>query len=86
MNGLVICGLVYLVYLFFSYLSHVLLDFSETGTTFLPYAYSTSTSIFRIILLLDIIPERTLHSRVKYSITHNAIVILSSNFNGRLVC
>ena len=29
----VVCGLVYLVYLFFSYLSHALLDFSETGTT-----------------------------------------------------
>ena len=31
---LAVCGLVYLVYLFFSYLSHALLDFSETGTTF----------------------------------------------------
>ena len=31
---LAICGLVYLVYLFFSYISHALLDFSKTGTTF----------------------------------------------------
>ena len=31
---LAVCGLVYLVYLFFSYLSHALLDFSKTGTTF----------------------------------------------------
>ena len=61
--------------LFFSYLSHALLDFSKTGTTFLPYAYSTSTAIFRIILPLNIIPEHTLHSRVKDSITHNSTVI-----------
>ena len=31
---LAVCGLVYLVYLFFSYLSHALIDFSKTGTTF----------------------------------------------------
>ena len=31
---LAVCGLVYLVYLFLSYLSHALLDFSKTGTTF----------------------------------------------------
>ena len=31
---LAVCELVYLVYLFFSYLSHALLDFSKTGTTF----------------------------------------------------
>ena len=34
MNGLAVCGLVYLIYLFISYLSHALLDFSETSTTF----------------------------------------------------
>ena len=34
MNGLVVCGLFYLIYLFFSYLSHALLDFSKTSTTF----------------------------------------------------
>ena len=31
---LAVCGLVYLVYLFFSYLNHALLDFSKTDTTF----------------------------------------------------
>ena len=31
---LAVCGLVYLVYLFFLYLSHALIDFSKTGTTF----------------------------------------------------
>ena len=31
---LAVCGLLYLVYLFFSYLSHALLDFSKTSTTF----------------------------------------------------
>ena len=31
---LAVCGLVYLVYLFFLYLSHASLDFSKTGTTF----------------------------------------------------
>ena len=44
-------------------------------TRYLPYAYSTSTAIFRIILPLNIIPEHTLHSRVKDSITHNSTVI-----------
>ena len=52
----------------------------------LPYAYSTSIAIFRLILLLNITPEHTLHSRVKDSITHNSTVILSSNFLGRLIC
>ena len=33
-NGLAVYGLVYLIYLFFSYLSHALLDFNVTGTTF----------------------------------------------------
>ena len=50
----------------------------------LPYAYSTSTSSI-LILLLNFTPEHTLHSRVKDSITHNSIVIWSSNFNGRLI-
>ena len=34
MNELAVCELVYLIYLFFTYISHALLDFSETGTTF----------------------------------------------------
>ena len=34
MNDLAVCALIYLVYLFFLYLSHALIDFSETGTTF----------------------------------------------------
>ena len=36
-----------------------------------PYAYSTSTAIFRLILLLNVTAEHTLHSRVKDSITQN---------------
>ena len=41
----------------------------------LHYAYSKSTAIFRLILLLNITTENTLHSRVKDPITHNSIVI-----------
>ena len=70
----------------FLYLSHALLDFSETSTKLLPYAYSTSTAIFRVILSLNIITKHTLHSRVKDVITHNSTVIWSSNFNVRLIC
>ena len=52
-----------------------------------PFATSMSTSIaiFRLILLCSITPQHSLRSRVKDSITHNSTVILSSNFNGRLV-
>ena len=60
--------------------------FQKNWYYLLPYAYSTSTAIFRIILPLNIIPEHTLHSRVKDSITHNSTVIWSSNFNRRLIC
>ena len=55
-------------------------------TCLLLYAYSTSTATFRLILLFNITPQRTLHSRVKHSITQNSRVILSSNFVGRLIC
>ena len=41
----------------------------------LPYAYFVSTAIFRLILLLNITPEHTLHSRINDSITHNSTVI-----------
>ena len=51
----------------------------------LPYAYSTSTTSFRLILLPNIITEHTLHSTVNNSITHNSIIIWSSNFNCRLI-
>ena len=82
-----VCGLVYWVYLFFSYHRHALLDFSETGTTFylmhtLQVQHFSELSCYLII----IIPEQSLHSRVKGSITHNSSVIWSSNFNGRLIC
>ena len=60
-----------LVYLFLSYLSHALLDFGETCTFLSLNAYSTSTAIFRLILLLNVTAEHTLHSRVKDSITQN---------------
>ena len=42
--------------------------------------YNTSIAIFRLILLLNITPECTLHSRVKGSITHNSVVIFFLNF------
>ena len=52
----------------------------------LPYACSTSSAIFRLILSLKSTPESLLHSRVKYSITHNiSVVICSSNFKRGLL-
>ena len=51
---------------------------------YLMHTLLCSTTSFSLILLLNITPEHTLHSRVKDSITHNSIVIWSSNFNGRL--
>ena len=40
MNGLAVCGLIYLVYLFFSYLSHAFIFFDETCVTvYLIYMY-----------------------------------------------
>ena len=43
----------------------------------LPYAYITSIAIFRLILLLNMAPEHTSHSKVNDSITHNLTVIFS---------
>ena len=51
----------------------------------LPYACSTSTAIFRLILSLKDTPEHTLHSRVKDTITHISTIIYSSNFKERLL-
>ena len=49
------------------------------------YACSTSTAIFRLVLLRKVTPRSLLHSRVKHSITHTPVVICSSNFNGELL-
>ena len=73
MNQIAVCGLIYLVCLFLSYLSHSLLDLNETCAT-----YSTSTSIAISDLsnyLRNITPEHTAHSRVNDSKTYNANVI-----------
>ena len=51
----------------------------------LPYSCSTSRTIFSLILSFKVIPEHTLHSRVKYSIAHISIVISSSNFKRSLL-
>ena len=81
---LVVCGLIYSVLVFL--ISQPYATRFQWNLSYpLYYAYSTSTGIFRVILLLDITPEHTLHSRVKSSITHNSIVIWSSKFNGRLI-
>ena len=51
-----VCSLIYSACLFFSNLSHALLDFSETCVIlYLMY----TLAIFRLILLLDITPEHT---------------------------
>ena len=34
LHGLAVCGLIFLVCLLFSYLTHALVDFSEAGATF----------------------------------------------------
>ena len=46
----------------------------------IPYAYSTRTAIFRLILLLNITAEHTLHSRVKDPITQNQDCCFSYNY------
>ena len=51
----------------------------------LPYSCSTSRTIFSFILSFKVIPEHTLHSRVKYSIAQISIVISSSNFKRSLL-
>ena len=52
---------------------------------YLPYTCSTSATIFRLILSFKVIPEYTLHSRVKDSIAHSSTVICSSNFKRGLL-
>ena len=69
-----------------SFISQSLLNrFHYNLYYYLPYACSTSTAIFRLILLLKVTPESLLHSRVKHSITHIPVVICSSNFNEGLL-
>ena len=51
----------------------------------LPYAYSTNTAIYRLIVLHNVTAEHTSHTRVKDSVTHKSTIILSSNFKGRLI-
>ena len=82
------CGLCINLFSIFVFLvsQPCLTRFQRNWYYLLPYAYSTSTAIFRIILSLSIIPEHTLHSRVKDSIIHNSTVMWFSNFNGRLIC
>ena len=73
LDGFAVCGLTYLVCLF----SHILIIPYQISVklqySFL-YAYSISVAIFKLILLLNIPPQHTLHSRVKDSITHNSII------------
>ena len=51
----------------------------------LPCSCSTSRTIFSFILSFKVIPEHTLHSRVKYFIAQIPIVISSSNFKRSLL-
>ena len=89
LHGLVCCTLNYNYYLFCLHLSHFKTDSSTTCTTVHPmHTLQTSTAIFRLMWLLKVTSECTLHSRVKDSTTQNSAVIYSSNFNfkGRLIC
>ena len=62
---------------FLLYLSHFLINrFQYNLYYYLPYACSTSTAIFRLIVSFKFILEHTLHSRVKDSIAHISIVIV----------
>ena len=51
----------------------------------LPYSCSTSRATISLILPFKVIPDHTLHSRVKYSIAHISSVICSSNFKIKLL-
>ena len=46
------------------------------ATLYLIHTLYVAIAIFRLILLLNINAEHTLHSRVKDSITHNYVIIL----------
>ena len=64
-----------------SFISQSLLNGFQSNLYYcLPYSCSTSRTIFSFILWFKVIPEHTLHSRVKYSIAQISNVISSSNF------
>ena len=68
-----------------SFISQLLLNrFQYNLYYYLPYACSTSTTMFRFFLSL-VIPEHTLHRRVKDSIAHSSTIICSSNFKRGLL-
>ena len=69
-----------------SFISESLLNRFQYNLSYcLSYSCSTSRTIFRFILSFEVIPEHTLHSRVKYSIAQISIVISSSNFKRSLL-
>ena len=60
-----------------SFISQSLLNrFQYNLYYYLPYACSTSTAIFRLILSLKVTPESLLYSRVKHSVTHMSVVFV----------
>ena len=70
-----------------SFISQLLLNRFQYNLYYcLLYGCSTSTTIFRLIWLLKVTPEYTLHGIVKDSITQNSIVIFSLNFKEKLIC
>ena len=76
LHGMAVCDLTYSVCLLFSYLSYVLLDYSETCVIiYLMYTLEVQKFSDFIILLLNIAPECTLHNKVKDSIIYNSVVI-----------
>ena len=69
-----------------SFISQSLLNrFQYNLYYYLAFACSTSTTIFRLILSFKVIPEHTLHSRVKDSIDHSSTIICSLNFKRGLL-
>ena len=69
-----------------SFISQSLLNrFQYSLYYYLRYSCSISRAIFSLILSFKVIPEHTIHSRVKYSIAHISIVISSPNFKRSLL-
>ena len=78
LHGLACCILGYQLMLD-SFISQSLLNRFRCNLYYcLPCACSASAAIFRLIWSLKVVPECTLHSRVKDSRTQNSIIIFSS--------
>ena len=74
---------VFLVCMFFFYLSHSWLDFNETGNS-LYFMHTLQVQQF-LKLPYKLTLDGTLHSTVNDFITNNSVMVFSSNSTGRLI-